>query len=101
MNIHYELVGLREQPILTGKEVEEFWEALTWGVFAALALDAYLKYRKAGDFAKFARKHWLDLLTLALVPLFAGFKIANMSVKLVKGPRWPSPGSRRSMERGR
>jgi hypothetical protein len=92
VDIHSELVGLHEQPVSVGKEVEKFWEALAWGVFAVLAFDAYLKYRRAGDFAKFAKKHWLDLLMLSLIPLFAGLKVASMSAKMIKGAKMAKSG---------
>jgi hypothetical protein len=92
LDIHSELVGLHEQPVPAGKEMEEAWDALAWAVFGVLAFDVYLKYRRAGSLAKFVRKHWLDLAMLALMPLFAGFKIANMSVKLVKGAKMAKSG---------
>jgi hypothetical protein len=41
---------------------------------------------------EFVKKHWLDIAMLALMPLFAGFKIAKMSVKLVKGAKMAKSG---------
>lgn len=84
VNIHSDLIGLHERLLPVGKEVEEFWEWLAWGVFAVLAVDIYLKYRKVRDPREFVKKHWLDIAMLALMPLFAGFKIAKMSIKGAK-----------------
>ncbi|MGI0038715.1 MAG: hypothetical protein ACREAO_02780 [Nitrososphaera sp.] len=92
INIHADLIGLRASPVPFSHEVIEFWEWLTWMVFAALALDIYLKYRKVRDPKEFVKKHWLDLLLLALLPLFAGFKLAKMSIKLVKGAKMAKSG---------
>jgi hypothetical protein len=93
VNIHSEIIGLHEQqPLPMGKEVQEFWDWLAWIVFAALAVDIYLKYRAVGDPKEFIKKHWLDIAMLALMPLFAGFKIAKMSVKLVKGAKMAKSG---------
>lgn len=92
VNIHSDIIGLHERPVPVGKEVEEFWEWLAWIVFAALAADIYLKYRKVRDPKEFVKKHWPDIAMLALMPLFAGFKIAKMSVKLVKGAKMAKSG---------
>jgi hypothetical protein len=92
INIHADLIGLKASPVPVPHEVEEFWEWLTWIVFSALALDIYLKYRKVRNPREFLKKHWLDLLMLALLPLFAGFKIAKMSIKLVKGAKMAKSG---------
>lgn len=91
-NIHAGLIGLKESPVPVGKEVEEFWEWLTWAVFGILGLDLYLKYRKTSNPKEFVRKHWLDILMLALLPLFAGFKIAKIAVKAIKGAKLTKSG---------
>ena len=85
LNIHSDILGLKNPFIHFTKEVEEFWEILSWIVFGVLFLDIGLKYNKIRDPKLFVRKHWLDLLMLCLMPLFAGFKVAKFSVKLVKG----------------
>lgn len=84
INIHSDLVGLPHF-LPTSENVEKFWEIFTWIIFGMLAFDIYLKYRKAENSRLFLRKHWLDLAMLAMIPLFAGLKIANISVKLIKG----------------
>jgi hypothetical protein len=92
LNIHSEILGLEHDPIPVSKEVEEFWEYFTWAVFGVLALDIYLKYREVRDVRLFLRKHWLDILMLCLLPLFAGFKVAKMSIKVVKGLKMAKSG---------
>ena len=61
-------------------------------VFAVLGLDLYLKYRKVKNLKEFVRKHWLDILMIAFLPLFAGFKIAKIAVKAVKGAKLAKSG---------
>ena len=92
LNIHADLIGFEASPIPVTKDVEEFWELLTWVVFAVLGIDAYLKYRAVGNPREFLKKHWLDLLMLAMLPLFAGFKIAKVAVKLVKSAKLSKSG---------
>ena len=92
LNIHANLLGLQESPIPVSKEIQEFWELLTWGVFAVLAFDLYLKWRNVRNFREFVRKYWLDIVLLALLPLFAGFKVAKMAVKAIKSAKLSKSG---------
>jgi hypothetical protein len=92
INIHSEIIGFASGPMPIPKEVEEFWEYFTWAVFGVLALDIYLKYRKVCDIRVFLKKHWLDILMLCMMPLFAGFKVAKLSIKLVKGLKMTKSG---------
>jgi hypothetical protein len=91
INIHSELVGLPHF-LPTSDELENFWEGFTWLIFAMLAVDIYLKYRKADNARSFLKKHWLELAMIALVPLFAGLKLAKISIKLVKGMKMMKSG---------
>lgn len=97
LNIHSGLLGFEQSPIPVSKQVEEFWEWLTWAVFAVLGLDLYLKYRKVRSLKEFVRKHWLDILMIAFLPLFAGFKIAKIAIKAVKGAKLVKSGFKASL----
>jgi len=91
VNIHSDLIGI-ERPFPVSKEVEEFWEVFSWMIFAALAVDVSLKYRKINDPRLFLKKHWLDVAMLLLIPVFAGFKVAKLSINLVKGLKMTKSG---------
>lgn len=91
VNLHSELIGM-ERFFPMPEPVEAFWEVLSWIIFAALVVDLYLKYRKVNDPKKFVRKYWLDVAVLALIPMFAGFKIAKLSVKIVKSMKMTKSG---------
>lgn len=91
VNLHSELIGM-EQFFPMPEPVEAFWEVLSWIIFAALVADLYIKYRKVNDPKKFIRKYWLDVAMLALIPVFAGFKIAKLSVKIVKSMKMTKSG---------
>ena len=91
LNIHAPAVGLPHLfPI--SPEIMEFWEIFTWIIFAALGFDIYLKYQRAGSLRIFLKKHWLELAMIGMIPLFAGLKLAKISVKLVKGLKMMKSG---------
>jgi hypothetical protein len=38
------------------------------------------------------KKHWLDIVMLLLIPVFAGFKVAKLSINLVKSLKMTKSG---------
>jgi hypothetical protein len=92
LNINASLVGLEASPISVTKEFEEFWDLLMWAVFVLLSVDIYLKYKAVNNTKQFLKKHWLDLIMLGMLPLFAGFKIAKVAVKLVNSAKLSKSG---------
>ncbi len=82
-NINTNLIGLEESPVPVGNEVKDFWEWLTWLVFAALAIDLYLKYDDIRRPGEYLTKYWLDIFVLALLPVFAGFIAAKIAVNVI------------------
>jgi hypothetical protein len=80
----YHSLGL-ETPILPiPNEFKEFFEFLIWPIFVLLTLDLILKYRKIKNTKKFVKKHWLDILMLALIPIFSIFKFFKIGLSMIK-----------------
>lgn len=91
LNIHASVVGIPHF-LPTTPELVDFWEVLTWIIFAALSFDIFVKYRRAENLRVFLKKHWLELAMLSMIPLFAGLKLAKISIKLVKGMKMMKSG---------
>ncbi|HXV38020.1 MAG TPA: hypothetical protein VD699_00390 [Nitrosopumilaceae archaeon] len=79
-----EIFGLHEQIITLPKEIEKYFESLPWLIFVVLLADVYLKYKKTRNWKVFVKKHWLDLLMLAINPFFMVLKFMKISLKLFK-----------------
>jgi hypothetical protein len=84
VSFYPESLFLKEAPYHIPHQYEIYFEALLWAFFVALAFDLYLKYKKLNDWKLFLKKHWHDIAMFALIPFLAAFKIAKISVKLVK-----------------
>ncbi len=65
-------------------EYEIYFEILLWAIFGLLIVDLYFKYREIDNWKLFLKKHWHDIVMLALIPFLTAFKIAKISVNLVK-----------------
>ncbi len=80
----YHVFGL-ESPILPiPDEFKEFFEFLIWPILILLTLDLVLKYRKINNTKKFVKKYWIDILMLALIPIFSLFKFLKIGLSLIK-----------------
>lgn len=80
----YHVFGL-EHPILPiPNEFKEFFEFLILPILALLTLDLVLKYRKINNPKKFVKKYWIDILMLALIPVFSIFKFLKIGLSLIK-----------------
>lgn len=83
-NIHIEQFGLHEKLFSMPIEIEQNWDYLIWVIFSIMTIDVYLKYRKIRNWKIFIKKHWVEILMLALIPLFSAFKIVKFSLKIIK-----------------
>ena len=84
VSFHPESLLLKEAPYHIPHEYKIYFEILLWVFFGLLVLDLYLKYKKLNDWKLFLRKHWHEIALVALIPFLSVFKIAKVSVKLVK-----------------
>lgn len=88
----WKLLGLDNPIIPLPETIEKYWEASPWAIFILLCIDVCLKYNKIRNWRIFVRKHWLDLLMLALIPFISVLKIMNVSLKLFKGMKMIKSG---------
>jgi len=84
ISFHPESLFLKEAPYHIPHEYEIYFEILLWIFFGLLVLDLYLKYKKLNDWKMFLKKHWHEIAMIAAIPFLTVFKIAKVSVKLVK-----------------
>lgn len=84
LSFHPESVLLKEAPYHIPHQYEIYFEILLWAFFGLLVLDLYLKYKNLNDWKLFLKKHWHEIIMVALIPFLTVFKIAKVSVKLVK-----------------
>ncbi len=84
VSFHPESLLLKQAPYHIPHEYEIYFEVLLWVFFGLLVLDLYLKYKKLNDWRLFLKKHWHEIVMLALIPFLTAFKIVKFSIKMVK-----------------
>jgi predicted small integral membrane protein len=80
----YRVFGLENSILSIPDEFKEFFEFLIWPILILLTLDLVLKYRKINNPKKFVKKYWIDILMLALIPIFSIFKFLKIGLSLIK-----------------
>ncbi|MBM2852886.1 MAG: hypothetical protein HW420_1433 [Candidatus Nitrosotenuis sp.] len=84
LSFHPQSLFLKESPFHIPHEYEIYFEVLLWAIFGLLAVDLYFKYKKLDNWKLFLKKHWHDIIMLGLIPFLTAFKIAKISVSMVK-----------------
>lgn len=84
LSFYPDSVFLKEALYDIPREYEIHFEYVLWAFFLLLILDLYLKYKKLNNWKLFLKKHWHEIVMLALIPFLAVFKIAKVAIKIVK-----------------
>jgi predicted small integral membrane protein len=80
----YRSFGLENQILPIPDEFKEFFEFLIWPIIVLLTTDLVIKYRKINHPKKFVKKYWIDIVMLALIPVFFTFKFLKIGLSVVK-----------------
>ncbi len=84
LSFHPQSLFLADPLLEIPHEYEIYFEVLLWAIFGLLIVDLYFKYREIDNWKIFLKKHWHDIVMLALIPFLTLFKIVKVSVSLVK-----------------
>ncbi|KEQ56535.1 hypothetical protein AAA799E16_01958 [Marine Group I thaumarchaeote SCGC AAA799-E16] len=84
VSFEFDTIGFSEPILQLTYELKLFSDALIWPLVVLLIFDLTLKYRKVKDPKKFVKKYWIDIVMLALIPIFSAFKFFKIGLSLVK-----------------
>jgi len=80
----YDVFGLHQPIIHISVEWKQFFDVLIYPIVVLLVADLILKYRKINEPKQFVKKYWMDIVMLALIPVFSIFKILKISLSMIK-----------------
>lgn len=83
-SFEYGSIGFSEPLISLSYELKQFFDVLIWPLIVLLIADLALKYHKIKDPKKFVKKYWMDIVMLALIPIFSAFKFFKIGLSIVK-----------------
>ncbi|AJW71541.1 hypothetical protein [Nitrosopumilus adriaticus] len=84
VNIEYSSLGISEPLFEITKEIVVFFDVIFWIIVSLLTVELFIAYLKVRDAKTFVKKYWLEILLLVFMPVFAGFKILKLSLKVLK-----------------
>ena len=84
MSFEYKTIGLSEPILSLPYESKQLFDVIIWPLIVLLVFDLVLKYYKVRDPKKFVKKYWMDVIMLALIPIFSAFKFLKIGVSIIK-----------------
>lgn len=84
INIEHSSLGIPESLFEITDQAVIFFDIIFWTIVGLLALELVIAYLKIRDTKMFVKKYWLEIIMLVLMPIFVGFKILKISLKIIK-----------------
>ena len=84
VNIEHSLLGISEPFIAITDETIFLFDIVFWIIVCLLTLELIIAYLKIRNTKTFVKKYWLEIILLVLMPIFVGFKILKVSLKIMK-----------------
>jgi hypothetical protein len=80
----YEYFSFKEQIIKIPYHMKIYFDLLPWILFAVLVFDLYFKFRITGNWNKFIRINWIDIIMILLIPFLFPMKFFKVFIKPYK-----------------
>lgn len=84
VNAEYSSLGIPKPLFEISKEILIFFDVVFWIMVGLLTLELAIAYLKVRDAKTFVKKYWLEIIMLVFMPIFAGFKMLKLSLKILK-----------------
>lgn len=84
VNIEYSSLGISEPLFAITEQVIIIFDIIFWAIVGLLTLELLIAYLKIRNTKSFVKKYWLEIIMLVLMPIFVGFKILKVSLKIIK-----------------
>lgn len=84
VNIEHSSLGISEPLFTVTEQIKLFFDVIFWIIVGLLTLELIIAYLKIRNTKTFVKKYWLEIIMLVLMPLFVGFKVLKVSLKIIK-----------------
>lgn len=84
INIEHSSLGISEPMFLITEQVIIIWDIIFWSIVSLLTLELVIAYLKIRNTKSFVKKYWFEIIMLVFMPIFVGFKILKVSLKIIK-----------------
>lgn len=84
VNIEYSALGFSEPLFPITEQIKTIIDVIFWIIVGLLALELVVAYLEIRNTKSFIKKYWLEIILLVLMPVFVGFKMLKITIKLVK-----------------
>ncbi|MEC4848158.1 MAG: hypothetical protein RI100_03135 [Nitrosarchaeum sp.] len=82
--MEYSSLGISEPLFTITEQAIIIFDIVFWLLVGLLTLELVIAYLKIRNAKSFVKKYWLEIIMLVLMPIFVGFKILKISLKIIK-----------------
>jgi len=84
VNIEHSVLGITEPMFTITEQTIIIFDVIFWLIVCLLTLELIVVYLEIRDTKLFLKKYWLEIIMLVLMPIFVGFKMLKVTIKIVK-----------------
>ena len=84
INIEHTALGISEPLFLITEYVKIFFDVIFWIIVSLLGFELAVAYFEIKNTRIFLKKYWLEVIMLVLMPVFVGFKVLKITMKIIK-----------------
>ena len=84
VNLEHKAIGLEYPFFAIAENYVLILDVIFWAIVGLFTVELFISYLKVRNSKEFLRRYWLEILMLALMPIFVGFKILKITLKILK-----------------
>jgi hypothetical protein len=84
VNIEHSALGITEPMFTITEQTIIIFDVIFLLIVCLLTLELIVAYLEIRDTKLFLKKYWLEIIMLVLMPIFIGFKMLKVTIKIVK-----------------
>ena len=84
VNVEHTALGISEPLFIITEQIKMLFDIIFWFIVGLLTLELIIAYLEIQNTKSFVRKYWLEIIMLIFMPIFVGFKMLKITMKIVK-----------------
>lgn len=84
VNIEHSALGISKPMFAITEQTIMIFDVIFWVIVCLLTIELAVAYLEIRNTKHFIKKYWLEIIMLVLMPIFVGFKILKITIKIIK-----------------
>ena len=84
INLEHKAIGFGNPFFTITQNYVIILDVIFWSIVTLFTVELVIGYLKVRNSKEFLKKYWLEIIMLVLMPVFVGFKILKITLKIIK-----------------